>query len=537
MKLYTRIIAAFVAVVITFSVCAAPRAEAALVDDVVVSYSQSSLAQWTLATALSTGGEILFGPIGLVAGGAIAAGINDLASWYAAGYTDQDLYDSENDYISTLDRTLISSDKSVIYRCSAGRSSGVVYYTLSDGKMVETSDTTTAVCAIDWNYGPEKVEYTLVPLTSFYYTSFAHIYCRMPDLVADGTYAAFFPDIRWAIDATMDGCSLRLFQYAGDGVFTYYYHSTPSRYSVVGSADINSHSGELLEVWNYPYSGNLSVSVDYVYSGYLYYPILVSQTLVSPPDNPDPITRPSSLSQVIHNYNTDNSYSNSTNYYLVSLHEEPSAETLVSPVIYDEETLVFTESATGAQYLTTGWVYDYATRSYDITLEPDTFVLEDRSVTRILCTYGDESVQLVYYDADGSAIATDEYVYVIATSESTGTDPEQPGSGGSSSSGDTIWDKLGNLLGTTGTGILDLIGSVFGKLLDGITALLEMIFEKLGRVVEILLSLFDKIPLLFGGYLEMFGSVFAFIPEDIMTLLTFGVACLVVLGIWKLVRK
>ena len=140
-----------------------------------------------------------------------------------------------------------------------------------------------------------------------------------------------------------------------------------------------------------------------------------SRIIVQPTDT-DESSRLSSLMQTINQYNTNNSITdNSTNvnFFLVSTDQEPSEETAVSPVIYDEETLVFTEPATGAQYQTTGWTYDYTTRTYDISLDAGTFSLDGTDVTRIVSTYGDELATITYYDASGNVLATDEYNYVM----------------------------------------------------------------------------------------------------------------------------
>lgn len=353
------------------------------------------------------------------------------------------------------------------------------------------------------------------------------------------------------------------------------------------------------------------------------WPLVPSKVDVA--DQITPSTRFASSAQAIHNHNSNN-ISNTYNYYLVPSGSAPTADTVISPAIYDEETLVFTEPVTGAQYQTTGWTYDYTTRTYDIALDAGTFKISESDVTQIISTYGDDAATITYYDAAGTELAADEYSYVIASSkEADGSDDPgtgdhkhsytdqitkdpgctlpgvrtytcgcgdsytksvpatghdwaigtqvnasydpatgellqsgyviyscstcgqqykddsntgPPSAGSSGSSGeDSLFGKLGELLGTAGSGVLDLISTAIGKLLDGAIALLEMAFEKLGRVVEILLSLFDAVPQLFGGYLDMFGAVFAFIPEDIITLLTFGVACVIILGVWKMIRR
>ena len=85
---------------------------------------------------------------------------------------------------------------------------------------------------------------------------------------------------------------------------------------------------------------------------------------------PDTSTRVAPLTQSINNYNNTD---NSSKYFIVPLSYLDSLADLnlgldpsfcYSPGVYDEETKIFTEPVTGAQYLTTGWVYDYNTRTY-----------------------------------------------------------------------------------------------------------------------------------------------------------------------------
>lgn len=114
-----------------------------------------------------------------------------------------------------------------------------------------------------------------------------------------------------------------------------------------------------------------------------------------------------------------------------------------------------------------------------------------------------------------------------------------PGSGGGSvdDGGESIWDKLGKLFGTLGSGVLELLGALVGKLLDGLISLAELIAEKLVDVVNLVLGFFDEIPKLFTGFLAFLTAVFPFLPPEIMMLLTFGIAAIVFIGIVKAVRR
>ena len=145
------------------------------------------------------------------------------------------------------------------------------------------------------------------------------------------------------------------------------------------------------------------------------------------------------------------------------------------------------------------------------------------------------------YDDEGNLIRQGYTIYECTVcgeqyKDETGTGP--PGSsGGSSSSGDSIWSKLGELLGTLLGGIIGLIEAVIGKILDALIALGQMLMDKLAAVVEVVLSIFEEVPKLFGGFLDFLAAIFPFLPPEIMLLLTFGIAAVVFIGIIKAIRR
>lgn len=119
-----------------------------------------------------------------------------------------------------------------------------------------------------------------------------------------------------------------------------------------------------------------------------------------------------------------------------------------------------------------------------------------------------------------------------------GTAPPGSGSGTDpGEDGESIWDKLGNLLGSVLGGLIGMVNAVLGKILDALTALTDMLMSQLRTVVETVLTIFDELPKLFGGFLGFLSAAFPFLPKELMTLLTFGIAAVVFIGILKAVRR
>lgn len=135
-------------------------------------------------------------------------------------------------------------------------------------------------------------------------------------------------------------------------------------------------------------------------------------------DSYDSTSRVSSLTQSISKYNSGNNWvdnSTTVNYFIGTVGEDGTVSDVYDIALYDEETLIFTEPVTGAQYQTSGWTYYYTTRSYDIDVESGTFAIGDSDITQIICTYGDDAVSIGYYDSSGSEVQTDEYAYVMVS--------------------------------------------------------------------------------------------------------------------------
>lgn len=148
-----------------------------------------------------------------------------------------------------------------------------------------------------------------------------------------------------------------------------------------------------------------------------------------------------------------------------------------------------------------------------------------------------ETVNTVYGE-NGELITQGYTIYrcSVCGEEYKSTDGTAPPSGGGDD-GKSIWERLGDLIGSLGEGILGLVEAVVGKILDALTSLIDMINEKLVKVVESVLGVFDVIPSLFGGFLDFLGAVFPFIPEELMNIIILGLAAVIFIGIIKAIRR
>ena len=147
----------------------------------------------------------------------------------------------------------------------------------------------------------------------------------------------------------------------------------------------------------------------------------------------------------------------------------------------------------------------------------------------------DRTVQTTY-DEEGNLLQQGYTIYSCSVCGEQYKDMEGTGPPGQEEE-KSIWEKIGDLIGTIAGGFLGLIEAVLGKLLDALVSLAEMLMGKLKTVVETVLSIFDEVPALFGGFLDFLGAIFPFLPPEITIILTFGVIAVVFIGILKAVRR
>lgn len=147
----------------------------------------------------------------------------------------------------------------------------------------------------------------------------------------------------------------------------------------------------------------------------------------------------------------------------------------------------------------------------------------------------DRTVQSTY-DEEGNLLQQGYTIYSCSVCGEEYKDMEGTGPPGGEEE-KSIWEKIGDLIGSGLKGILEIIGAILSKILDALIYLLDMLMGKLKDVVEAILSIFDVLPSLFGGFLAFLSAMFPFLPPEIMTLLTFGIAAVIFIGIIKAIRR
>ena len=148
-----------------------------------------------------------------------------------------------------------------------------------------------------------------------------------------------------------------------------------------------------------------------------------------------------------------------------------------------------------------------------------------------------ERIVQTSYDDEGNLLQQGYTIYQCSVCGEQYKDTQSTGPPGGTEEDKSLWEQLGDLIGSGIGGILELAGAILGKILDALTSLVEMITDKLKGIVEGILAIFDELPALFGGFLDFLGALFPYLPEEIMTLLTFGVIAIVFIGILKAVRR
>jgi hypothetical protein len=174
---------------------------------------------------------------------------------------------------------------------------------------------------------------------------------------------------------------------------------------------------------------------------------------------------------------------------------------------------------TGATTSYNSWAYDYSDRSYTLTAT-------DGSTAKVV--YGDDNVTINQGDT-----ATVINYYIASSSTDTGGSSS---SGGSSTTTESIWDKIGNTLGSLIAGPFKILEAVLGKLLDVLKSLVDLVSSKLAGIVTAMLGWMDSIPQLFGGFTAFLAAVFPFFPQELWDIFLLGAALTAIIWIIKAIR-
>ena len=142
-------------------------------------------------------------------------------------------------------------------------------------------------------------------------------------------------------------------------------------------------------------------------------------------------------------------------------------------------------------------------------------------------------------DEDGNVTQKGYTLYrcSVCSTEYKSESGEPPPSGGDDSDGNSIWDKLGSLIGSIFNGILSVLGGILGKVLDALISLVGMLTDKLTALVESILTIFDTLPTLFTGFTGFLGAVFGFLPSELLLVMEFGLVAVLFVGLLLLIFK
>ena len=269
--------------------------------------------------------------------------------------------------------------------------------------------------------------------------------------------------------------------------------------------------------------------------------------------------------------------------------------------IINETNNTYYNPATGQKEKITSWTYDYSDRSYHITLESGDTVTVTYGDQNITINQGGNTYNIYYIidggcvdpdpgpsntpgpsespDPSDNPDPTDPPHYEHSWKETGRTDPTCtapgqikytcercgqtqveviPATGHTWQVKQTVpttYDDDGNLIqqgytiyecsvcgeqykDVTGAGPPSSSGTIDdGGLTGWLNSLIKYLSDNLSGAVELILSFFRRIPELFGGFLNFLSAMFPYLPDDIIFLLTFGIAAVVFIGIIKAIRR
>lgn len=430
-----------------------PFASAALVNDVAYAYTQSSVYQFFLEQTLkavgalggASLGTIAIPGVGTIAGtvvgdfvaGLATAKINDLAQYYAAGYTDDDwktaLNESGFSHASGKFGAVVSSsdlsisrplylDEESVAKLSSLTADGFLLSYSNDPNRVHIvrgrgpwSEVSCSFYSSSFSVPQGNYTWQISSSKVRYYNGF--LYCYI-ERYFDGVWRTY--DYRRLYRSAYDS-ETRVETYS-EASYDMYLESGLYRFrfpSLLDSFSSSSPEG-------YPYGVEQFVELgDFTLTS-------KNSTVVSAPSN----TRTAAFTQSVADYNATNSKSK---LYIGTTDAAGTVNYVYSPNIFNESTLTFTEPVTGQQYLCTDWRYCYLPewRGYFLDIKDGSFSYNGASIVQVDLFYFDDQMFIVGFDQDaldaiaswdmdhleghtvqelfGYASFIDQYAYVIAS--------------------------------------------------------------------------------------------------------------------------
>lgn len=452
MKLYKRIIAAFSAVVICFSLCFT-SVFAAWYNDLAYLYTQSDFLPWAVSAGCSWAGKSIgtiagsvvipgFGTVsgellGTGAGLLVSDGIDVLMNYLAQDSS----FVSESDYVASLDNSYISSLNTSGYfplylssPSEADLESALDLGYILDYSISENSFHFTEGASMSSKYGSHSFYF---PQLVFYTSEFTVAQSDTFKFYLPGAYTGYGYVL---YNATWGGGIV--IQVLNGSSWTDVAYVSPS-YSSVSSSESDTiytyesqtftkifdlQPGYTYRIKVFTSSSSKSGSSAASYYGKKYGFGFSGISIVSATDSalvPSVSTRPSSFVQTIDSYN---STTNNYNFFLGKSDANGTVTNVYDSCIFNESTNTFTDPKTEIAYQVESLTYDYATRTYFLTLEDDTLTYNGNPVKHLGIIYGDEQAYYVGfadtysppYDSveelleSGDLVFIDTYDYVIA---------------------------------------------------------------------------------------------------------------------------
>lgn len=186
-------------------------------------------------------------------------------------------------------------------------------------------------------------------------------------------------------------------------------------------------------------------------------------------------------------------------------------DVLADYALFDEDTkTVSIPQADGStvNYTANTWVYNYETRTYNITTT---------NSTTVYITYGDDKATVT--DGDSAPV---DYYYTV---------PVAPDGGGGDDGGDDdgdggFWDTILGGLADAILGFFKAVGVVAAAIFEGLVNLLTDAVASIGQLVALV-----------GSLGAVVGGFFAFLPAEVQAAVSAGLIVVVTFSVISVIRK